>query len=218
MCSNYLPVPREALREWNYALPDFAYAETYPGLVAPFLANAAADRWLPGTFGLMPHWAKPALYRSTYNARSETVGEKASFRAAWAKLQLCVIPVAAFYEPNYASGRPVRWRIERADGSPFGVAGIWERRHHGDAYAWSFSMLTVNADAHPLMRQFQKPGSEKRSVVILPDDAWRAWLDATDVAQAAGFLKEFDAATMRAEPAPQAPAKSAPPTLPLDLL
>lgn len=32
---------------------------------------------------------------------------------------------------------------------------------------WSLSMLTVNADEHPLMRRFHKPGDEKRSVVVL---------------------------------------------------
>lgn len=33
------------------------------------------------------------------------------------------------------------------------------------------SMVTVNADTHPLMSRMHKPGDEKRSVVILrPDD------------------------------------------------
>ena len=59
----------------------------------------------------------------------------------------------AFYEPNYESGKAVRWRIERADGQPFCLAGIWERRMHDEGPAhWSFSMLTINADEHPLMR------------------------------------------------------------------
>jgi putative SOS response-associated peptidase YedK len=215
MCSNYLPVPLDALTRWDYALPDFAYGETYPGLVAPFLANDAPERWLPGTFGLMPHWAKPTLYRSTYNARSESVAEKASYRNAWTRLQLCVIPVAAFYEPNYESGRAVRWRIERADGAPFGVAGIWERRCEGEAAALSFSMLTVNADEHPLMRRFHRPGTEKRSLVILPDDAWQAWLGARDASTAQSFLRLFDAAALRAAPEPKDNRPAA--SLPLDL-
>ncbi len=215
MCSNYLPVPLDALTRWDYELPDFGYGETYPGLVAPFLSNAVPERWLPGTFGLMPHWAKPTLYRSTYNARSESVAEKASYRKAWSQLQLAVIPVAAFYEPNYESGRAVRWRIERVDGAPFGVAGIWERRFAGEAAVdWSFSMLTVNADEHPLMRRFHRPGSEKRSLVILPDDAWKPWLAARDGAEAQSFLQPFDPAAMRA--APEAKDKT-PPSLPLDL-
>jgi hypothetical protein len=31
----------------------------------------------------------------------------------------------------------------------------------------SFSMLTINADQHPLMKRFHKPGEEKRMPLIL---------------------------------------------------
>ena len=43
----------------------------------------------------------------------------------------------------------------------------------------SFTMLTVNADAHPLMREFHKPEDEKRMVVVLPQAFYAEWLDAT---------------------------------------
>ena len=39
-------------------------------------------------------------------------------------------------------------------------------------------MLTVNADEHRLMNQFHKPTDEKRMVVILPERAYRDWLEA----------------------------------------
>lgn len=38
----------------------------------------------------------------------------------------CLIPVDHFYEPNYETGKAVRWRIHRKDGKPFALAGIWE--------------------------------------------------------------------------------------------
>ena len=41
----------------------------------------------------------------------------------------------------------------------------------------SVSMLTINADDHPLMRRFHEPGDEKRMVVLLPPDRIDAWLD-----------------------------------------
>ena len=31
-------------------------------------------------------------------------------------------------------------------------------------------MLTINADAHPLMRQFHRPGEEKRSLVAIDEE------------------------------------------------
>lgn len=99
--------------------------------------------------------------RSTYNARTETVAEKPSFKHAWRDRQFCIILAEVFFEPNYESGKQVRWRIERADGSPFGIAGIWKQRLRDDELPkWSMSMLTINADEHPLMRRFHKPRDE----------------------------------------------------------
>ena len=43
----------------------------------------------------------------------------------------------------------------------------------------SFSMLTVNADCHPVMGRFHRPGDEKRSVVVLDETQFEAWLRAT---------------------------------------
>ena len=51
----------------------------------------------------------------------------------------------------------------------------------------SFTMLTVNADEHPLMRRMHAPGKEKRSVVIVPRDRWDDWLDCRDPEAARSF-------------------------------
>jgi len=57
---------------------------------------------------------------------------------------------------------------------------------------------TINADGHPLMQRFHKPGDEKRSVVVLEDDAWAAWIKADREEEVRAFLTLFDAGTMRA--------------------
>ena len=50
-----------------------------------------------------------------------------------------------------------------------GLAGIWTGwRSLDGSIVRSYSMLTINADEHPLMNQFHKPTDEKRMVVILP--------------------------------------------------
>lgn len=64
-------------------------------------------------------------------------------------------------------------------------------------------MLTINADEHPLMRRFHKPGDEKRSVVVLEDGAWDDWLSAKGEDEVRGMLRPFDPALMRAEAAPK---------------
>ena len=135
---------------------------------------------LPGVFGLLPHWAKDEKFsRHTYNARSETVADKPSFRDAWAKARHCIIPAQAIYEPDWRSGKAVPTRIERADGLPMAIAGLWDRwRSPQGQWVHSFTMLTLNADAHPFMNRFHKPGDEKRMVVILRDEDHEHWLTA----------------------------------------
>jgi putative SOS response-associated peptidase YedK len=41
---------------------------------------------------------------------------------------------------------------------------------------YSFTMLTINADDHPFMRQFHAPNKEKRMIVILQEEDYDDWL------------------------------------------
>jgi putative SOS response-associated peptidase YedK len=134
-----------------------------------------------GLFGLLPHWAKDAkLARNTFNARSETVHEKPSFRDAWRRAQHCIIPADAIFEPDWRTGKAVATRIARADGEPMGIAGLWSWWRSGSGQeVLSYTMLTINADDHALMRNMHKPGEEKRMVVILPQAAFGDWLTAS---------------------------------------
>lgn len=72
-------------------------------------------------------------------------------------------------------------------------------------------MLTINADEHPLMHRFHKPGDEKRSVVVLDDDAWQAWLGTDRDEDARQFLQQFDPGQFRAMADPR-PASRVNPT------
>ncbi|MDO8065268.1 MULTISPECIES: SOS response-associated peptidase family protein [unclassified Janthinobacterium] len=78
----------------------------------------------------------------------------------------------------------MRWRIERADGGPVAIAGIWEYRPEDQLL--SFSMLTINADGHSLMQRFHKPYDEKRMVMSLDPDQCLSWLDGSLVAETSG--------------------------------
>lgn len=155
-----------------------------------------------GRFGLIPHWAKDESFgKRTYNARSETVAEKPSYRDAWRLGRRCIIPAQAFFEPDWRSGKAVSTRISRADGEPMGIAGIWTgwKAPSGDTVR-SFSMLTVNADDHPLMNQFHKPQEEKRMVVILREEQYAPWLAVAPV-EASGMLGLYPALALVAQPA-----------------
>ena len=124
--------------------------------------------------------------------------EKPSFRDAWRKAQHCIIPAAGIYEPDWRSGKAVATRIETHTGEPLGIAGLWSawRSPTGEIVS-SFTMLTINADAHPLMRNFHRPEDEKRMVVILSPDYFDEWLSAKPE-QSARFLIPYSADQLRA--------------------
>ncbi len=192
MCARYEPVlDGERFRQAFHAqLPLLAQdPDVRPGGTSAFVRLRAGQREaLGGTFGLMPHWAKPDLFRYTYNARSETVATKPSFRSAWRHAQHCIVPVEAIWEPDWRSGHHIAARITRADGKPMGIAGLWEERtiEASGEISFSFTLLTINADEHALMKLMHRPEKEKRMVVILPEDRYDAWLQAP-----AGSSEEF---------------------------
>ena len=101
MCAHY-----EALREWERYAKHFGFERPqspvqwplhiFPTGLAPMIRRLAerhsGDEAVPprevvvGHFGLLPGFAKDLKYGlRTYNARSETVAELASFKHAWAK-------------------------------------------------------------------------------------------------------------------------------------
>jgi putative SOS response-associated peptidase YedK len=150
-------------------------------------------------FGLIPGWAKDEkISRHTYNARSETVAEKPSYRTAWRQRRYGIALLDHFFEPNYVTGKAQRWRIALASQEPFGIASIWDTWTNpatGELVT-SFSMLTVNADHHPVMNQFHKPGDEKRTPVILRPDQFEAWLSA-DTTNAAAMMNWLHMPTLQ---------------------
>jgi putative SOS response-associated peptidase YedK len=219
MCANYTPVTREErLRAWfaaGHPAPALVHypEETWPGYPAPFVrqsrdATAPGRELAVGLFGLIPHWSKDlTIGRKTYNARSETVAEKPSFRDAWRLGRRCIIPAESFFEPQWESGRAVRWRIRRKDSASMGIAGLWSHWTGPDGgELLSFTMLTINAADHAVMRHFHKPEDEKRMVVILAEADYDRWLQAP-TAQMSDFLTRYPAEALEGEPAPRPPAR-----------
>lgn len=115
----------------------------------------------------------------------EELAGKATFKQPWARGQRCIIPAASFDEPCWETGKNVWWRFRRADGLPWGLAGLWNTwvdKASGEIVE-SYTMLTLNADAHPLMRRMHKPDrklgpdqQDKRSVVPIDFEDVDTWL------------------------------------------
>lgn len=194
MCNQYTPASAtQIIRQFGVALrADYHPADVFPRSQGWFIRapnhDGQARELVKGQWGLIPSFAKTAhLPYSTNNARSEELEAKASYRQPWAKGQRCIIPVAAFWEPCWETGKNVWWRFERADGDAFGLAGLWNTwidKGTGELFE-SYTMLTMNADHHPLMCRMHKPdpklpadAQDKRMVVVLEPDSWTQWLTA----------------------------------------
>lgn len=218
MCVNYTPSRSERMLEsypqvqWPVAYDE----EVFPSAMAPILfaqqAQLAGLTAQLAMFGLVPPWADVTLARHTYNARSETVASKPSFRAAWQRRQFCLIGMEAFFEPRYDTGSAERWRLSHAQDETIWMAGIWERKpiqrdqadqqQASQSDLFSFSMLTINADQHPLMQKFHQAGDEKRMPVLLSEPMRKAWLQAENPLAILRDAQHWPADMLCAEPAP----------------
>lgn len=120
-------------------------------------------------FGLIPPWAKDQkLSNKLYNARTETVDEKPSFRSAFQKRH-CLVPCSGFYEWREENGKKQPYLFERADGGLLMLAGLWNRWMDGDKPVYSFTILTTepNEAVAPY---------HHRSPVMLPEENYLLWM------------------------------------------
>jgi len=205
MCNLYGSTKEEGVRKFWRPSNAMAWGG---GIVAPrkpgaFIRRARDDagysrELVVGRWGLIPWFSKTADIKfSTNNARSEELSSKASFKDPWARGQRCIIPADWFDEPNWESGKNVWWRFRRADGEPWGLAGLWNTwtdKTSGEIVE-SYTMLTINADSHPLMRRMHKPDpklgpheQDKRSVIAIEASDVDPWLTGT-VQQAQQLLR-----------------------------
>lgn len=207
MCNRYTPPKElEIERAWHIGRQNpvrWWDDVLFPRGQGAFIRRARDDagysrELVVGQWGLIPWFAKePKLKYPTNNARSEEMADKASYKLPWARGQRCIIPAADFDEPNWETGKNVWWRFRRADVRPWGLAGLWNTwtdKAAGEVHE-SYTMLTINADAHPLMRRMHKPDpklgpdqQDKRSVIPIELSDVDAWLAGTQQ-EAAALLR-----------------------------
>ena len=122
-------------------------------------------------WGLIPSWAKdPALGSKLTNARSETAAEKPSFRAAFKKRR-CLIPATGFYEWKREGKVKQPFHIHMQDGTPFALAGLWERwEPPGGEPIESSAILTTSPN------ELMRPIHDRMPVIVDPKE-YALWLD-----------------------------------------
>ncbi|HEX6129863.1 MAG TPA: SOS response-associated peptidase [Candidatus Limnocylindria bacterium] len=154
-----------------------------------------AFRW-----GLVPVYAdSPRGAARLINARSETAERSPAFRASFRR-QRCIVPADAFYEwlrtRDPSSGRVMSrqpYAIRPNGDDPFAFAGLWATWHDPDTAERLYTVSILTGPPNELVEAVHD-----RMPVILPPDAWDAWLDIdTPTDELRGLLRPAPADGMR---------------------
>jgi len=168
-------------------------------LLSQYAAESRLDEWLSGDirptndaavirissqgrrelvglrWWLIPSWSKePKTKFATFNARSETIADLASFKAAF-KTRRCLVIADGWYEWKVVGGtpkKPVKQKhlMRMPDGEPFAMAGLWERWQGNGLVIDSCTIATTSAT--PELAEIHD-----RMPVILPPEDHDLWLD-----------------------------------------
>lgn len=174
--------------------PRYNIAPTQPVAV---VANTGQNKVDFFVWGLIPGWAKdPTIGNRMINARSETLAEKPSFRAAYRRRR-CLVLADGFYEWRKNSDKsktPMYIQLESRE--PFAFAGLWEQWFTPDG-GEVLSCTVITTEPNALMRTIHN-----RMPVILPRNAYAQWLDPNEQApeRLQPLLTPFPAEEMTAYP------------------
>ena len=156
-------------------------------------------------WGLVPFWAKdPKIGSKMINARAETIHEKNAYKRPFARKR-CIVPADGFYEWKKIDGqkRKQPMYLTTIDDSPFAFAGLWEvwkDRNNLDENGEPlelYSCTIITGEPNEKVAEIHD-----RMPVMLPPDAWDAWLDRDndDVDALREFLVPAPAQLIRLHP------------------
>jgi putative SOS response-associated peptidase YedK len=124
-------------------------------------------------WGLIPPWSKgPEGAARMINARVETIADKPSYRRA-IRTSRCLLPADGWYEWQVGPQGRSPHLVQRADGNPLWLAGIWSRWHPvgGGAPISSVAVVTGPAPA-------ELSWLHDRAPMVVPDPLMSTWLSA----------------------------------------
>src|SRR5436189_134604 len=127
------------------------------------IISTPSDRQTPRSFS--------AIWRSDAVVKGGTVATLTTFREAVRKRR-CIRPVDGFYEWKPIKGRGKQpFAIAMKDGSPFGIAGIWENWKHPSTGEWVRTFAIITTDANSLVTEIHN-----RMPAILSPADYSRWL------------------------------------------
>lgn len=135
-----------------------------------------AARW-----SLVPSFATALVSKyPTFNARSETVGQKATFQPSLVARR-ALVPATGYYEWHTEGTVKTPYFVHSDDGLPLAFAGLyaWWRNPalaDDDPARWVLSATILTQEASGRLR-----GLHERMPVVLPEETWDQWLDPNTV-------------------------------------
>ncbi len=141
------------------------------GSDVPVVVLEDGSRALVGMkWGLLPSWSKSeTLDYSTYNARSESIRETATFRGAWHRGQRCLFPTTGFYEKRRTDGKMFCFSL--ADSALMTFAGLWDEWRSPITGEIIRSTTIITTRPNELVGKIHN----RMPVIIAPEDRAR-WL------------------------------------------
>jgi putative SOS response-associated peptidase YedK len=197
MCNRYRPANITRIRDafgFTYIEdgPEYNPRGIGPLQQGPFVR---AGGLVVGQWGLIPWFSKTRRPTgkagrpiSTNNCRIETAASAPAFKSAWSRGQRCLVLADDFDEPYWGTGKNTWWRFARVDGELWALAGLWSDWTDPETgeLVLSYTMLTQNCDAHPILSRMHKPDpnmpadkQDKRTVVPIERGEWEQWLRGT---------------------------------------
>jgi putative SOS response-associated peptidase YedK len=163
------------------ALYDFDFNYFYRAFSNPFIpviAQENSSRIQMMQWGLIPSWSRDRqeaerIRKGTYNARSETLHEKPSFREPLIRGR-CLIIAGGFFEWQLVNDVRIPWYISLKSGAPFAFAGLydtWRDPLEGEILK---SCTIITTRANPLMEKIHN--TRKRMPVILNKEKETEWI------------------------------------------
>lgn len=169
------------------ALFDFDFNYFYKAFSNPLIP--VIDQNEPGEvrlsqWGLIPGWVKDRenaerIRKGTYNARSESLAEKPSFRESLRRGR-CLVIAHGFFEWQLVNGKRIPWYIRLKNDVPFAFAGLCDRWHDPETGEQLHTFSIITAEANPMMARIHN--TKKRMPVILRPGIERDWIGGGDLA------------------------------------
>lgn len=168
--SDIVEIYKDILEE-KYRVSAFTYPE-YP--IITKLEEIQVFKW-----GLIPFWTKDEqdaekVRKMTFNARTESIFEKPSFREP-IKRRRCIVPSTGFFDWRHEDKKKIPFFISVKNEDIFSMAGIydvWNDKATGELLH-TFSIITTQAN--PLMSYIHN--TNMRMPAILSKENEEKWLN-----------------------------------------